>query len=216
MCAFPLALPLVLAAAVFATVPAAAQVFQFPSAVAVGTGNSTQTVTVPITSAGTLGSIAVGTQGLSGYDFSPVSGGTCSIGTNYLVGNSCTVSVKFAPQSPGLRSGGIVLKSGSGTVMGWVLLSGTGSGPLVGWLPGTMSTVVGNGSWIYSGDHGQAKTSTLFLPQGVVVDAAGNLYVTDSSSNRVRRIDAQTQVIATIAGDGNPGYTGDGGPATGA
>ncbi|HEY1216349.1 MAG TPA: Ig-like domain repeat protein, partial [Bryobacteraceae bacterium] len=216
MCAFPLALPLVLAAAVFATVSAAAQVFQFPSTVAVGTGNSTQTVTVPITSAGALGSIAVGTQGLSGYDFSSVSGGTCSTGTNYLVGNSCTVLVKFAPQSPGLRSGGIVLKSGSGTVMGWVLLSGTGSGPLVGWLPGTMSTVVGDGTWIYRGDGMQATASTLFLPQGIVVDAAGNLYVTDSSSNRVRRVDAQTQVIATIAGDGNPGYTGDGGPATGA
>ncbi|MGO4515407.1 Ig-like domain repeat protein [Terriglobus sp. 2YAB30_2] len=218
MCAFLPVFPLVLAAAVFATVPSAAQVFQFPSAVAVGTGNSTQTITVPITSAGTLGSIAVGTQGLTGYDFSQVSGGTCNsnIGTNYLVGQSCSVSVQFAPQSPGLRSGGIVLKSGSGTVMGWVLLSGTGSGPLVGWLPGTMSTVVGDGTWIYRGDGMQATASTLFLPQGIVVDAAGNLYVTDSSSNRVRRIDAQTQVITTIAGDGNPGYTGDGGPATGA
>ncbi|WP_263417411.1 Ig-like domain repeat protein [Terriglobus albidus] len=212
MCAF---LP-VLAASLLAAVPSAAQVFQFPSAVAVGTGSSTQTVTVPVTTGGSLGSITVGTQGLSGYDFSFVSGGSCTIGNSYVPTQSCTVSVQFAPQSPGLRSGGIVLKSGSGTVMGWVLLSGTGSGPLVGWLPGTMSTVVGNGTWIYGGDGMPATQSTLFLPQGVVVDAAGNLYVTDSSSNRVRRIDAQTQIITTIAGNGDPGYTGDGGPATGA
>lgn len=216
VCSFPLVLPLVLAATVFVTVPASAQVFQFPSAVSAGGGSSTQTVSVPVTSSGSLGSITVGTQGLSGYDFSFVSGGSCTLSNSYVATQTCTVSVQFTPQAPGLRSGGIVLKSGSGTVMGSVLLSGTGSGPLVSWLPGTMSTVVGDGTWIYRGDNVQAKDSTLFLPQGIVVDAAGNLYISDSSSNRVRRIDAQTQVITTIAGNGDPGYTGDGGPATGA
>ncbi len=201
---------------VFTAASSLAQVYQFPSAVAAGTGNDSQTITVPITSNGTLSGITVGTQGLSGYDFSLATGGSCSTGLSYVAGQSCTVAVRFAPAAPGVRQGAIVLKSGSGQVMGRVLLSGTGSGPLVAWLPGTMSTVVGNGNWIYQGDNMAATASTLYLPQGLVVDAAGNLYVTDTQSNRVRRVDAQTKLISTIAGNGTTGYVGDNGLATGA
>ena len=48
---------------------------------------------------------------------------------------------------------------------------------------------------------------------GVAVDAAGNLFIADDFNNRVRRVDATTGVITTVAGNGSSGYAGDGGPA---
>lgn len=198
------------------TVSSFCQVYSFPTSVTAGSGSDIQLIPVTFTASGTLGAVIVGTQGLSGYDFAAASGGSCVTGLNYVAGQSCTVGVKFAPVAPGLRQGGITLTNGSGSVLGRVLLSALGRGPLVAWLPGLMSTAVGNGGWIYQGDGMQASNATLYLPQGLVVDAAGNLYITDTQSNRVRRVDAQTQQISTIAGNGTTGYVGDNGPATGA
>lgn len=64
------------------------------------------------------------------------------------------------------------------------------------------------------GDGGPAKRALLFAPSDVAVDAAGNLYIADSGNSRIRRIDAATKTIRTIAGDGDEGFGGDGGPAT--
>src|SRR5437773_243021 len=68
----------------------------------------------------------------------------------------------------------------------------------------------------FSGDGGPAAASQLNDPQGVAVDNAGNLFIADSMNNRIRRIDAATQVITTVAGNGTIGFSGDGGPATSA
>jgi sugar lactone lactonase YvrE len=78
---------------------------------------------------------------------------------------------------------------------------------------GTISTVAGTGEAGYAGDGGVASQAVLNSPQGLAVDAEGNLYVTDSFNDRVRKIDLEG-VITTIAGDGVQGYSGDGGPAT--
>jgi sugar lactone lactonase YvrE len=78
---------------------------------------------------------------------------------------------------------------------------------------GLISTVAGTGSRGYSGDGGPAVKARLDQPQGFAFDKAGNLYVSDSANNRVRRID-RTGVITTVAGNGRHGYSGDGGPAT--
>jgi sugar lactone lactonase YvrE len=78
---------------------------------------------------------------------------------------------------------------------------------------GTISTIAGTGEAGYAGDGGMANQAVLNSPQGLAVDAEGNLYVADSFNDRVRKIDLQG-VITTIAGDGVPGYSGDGGPAT--
>jgi DNA-binding beta-propeller fold protein YncE len=62
--------------------------------------------------------------------------------------------------------------------------------------------------------YGPATKAKLNQPEGFAFDRAGNLYVSDSANNRVRRIDARTGVITTVAGNGRHGYSGDGGPAT--
>ena len=68
----------------------------------------------------------------------------------------------------------------------------------------------------WSGDGGLATNTRLNKPQGVWVDASGNIYIADTENNRIRMVDATTQIISTIAGNGGSGYTGDNGPATAA
>jgi sugar lactone lactonase YvrE len=79
-------------------------------------------------------------------------------------------------------------------------------------LNGNISTVAGNGSCCYSGDGGPATSAELENPTGVAVDALGNLFVADGAS-RIRMV-GTNGAITTIAGNGNNGYLGDGGPAT--
>ena len=63
-------------------------------------------------------------------------------------------------------------------------------------------------------DDGKLATEvSMFATVGVSIDAAGNIYVTESSANLVRRIDAKTNVVTTVAGNGGAGFSGDGGPA---
>jgi trimeric autotransporter adhesin len=81
---------------------------------------------------------------------------------------------------------------------------------------GNIITVAGNGTFGYSGDGGLATSAELAYPTGVAVDSSGNLFIADSSNNRVRKVDASSKNISTIAGNGSHGYGGDGGPATSA
>ena len=55
----------------------------------------------------------------------------------------------------------------------------------------------------YSGDGGPATSAMLNLPDAVAVDSAGNVYIVDSSNYRIRRVDKNTGVITTVAGNGN-------------
>jgi trimeric autotransporter adhesin len=80
---------------------------------------------------------------------------------------------------------------------------------------GFTTTVTGNGSPGFSGDNGPAANAQLANPMGVAVDAAGNLYIADGDNYRVRKV-ATNGIITTVAGNGSPGYSGDGGPAPGA
>ena len=81
---------------------------------------------------------------------------------------------------------------------------------------GAISTVAGNGSSSSSGDGGLATNASIGPANDLAVDAAANLYIVDNSNNRVRKIDAATGIINTVAGDGSVGFGGDGGPATSA
>jgi DNA-binding beta-propeller fold protein YncE len=81
---------------------------------------------------------------------------------------------------------------------------------------GTIATIAGNGEAGYSGDGGPATTAALNEPYGVVVDRSGNVYIADRLNRRVRRIDAHSGIIITLAGTGDAAYSGDGGPASAA
>ena len=81
---------------------------------------------------------------------------------------------------------------------------------------GVITTVAGDGTPIACADAGSAPSASLNSPIGVAVDALGNLFIADFGSHRVRRVDAATGVITTVAGDGTYGFSGDGGPATSA
>ncbi len=78
---------------------------------------------------------------------------------------------------------------------------------------GIITTVAGNGDKAYSGDGGPATRAALNEPYGVVLDRTGNLYIADRLNRRVRRVDAATGIITTVAGTGEAAYSGDGGPA---
>ena len=84
---------------------------------------------------------------------------------------------------------------------------------------GAISTVAGDGTRGYGGDGGPATAAQLYDPAGVAVDGAGNLYIADSWNSCIRKVDAATGNISTVAGTctvGTGGYGGDGGPAVGA
>ena len=80
---------------------------------------------------------------------------------------------------------------------------------------GIITTVAGNGTFGYSGDGGPATSAALKGPDGVALDSAGNIYIGDTGNFRLRKVNAVTGIISTIAGTGNQvGSGGDGGPAT--
>jgi hypothetical protein len=80
---------------------------------------------------------------------------------------------------------------------------------------GTITTVAGTGKEGFSGDGGPATKAQLNVPIAVAVDREGNLYITDESNYRIRKVDKEG-IITTFAGTGEGGYSGDGGPATSA
>jgi hypothetical protein len=89
---------------------------------------------------------------------------------------------------------------------------------------GHMVLFAGDAKPGYAGDGGPAVKAELTEPTGVAVDSAGNVYIADAGNNVIRRVDAQTGTITTVAGDyaadqangGLGGFSGDGGPATSA
>ncbi len=83
-------------------------------------------------------------------------------------------------------------------------------------LSGVIATVAGSGTSGLCGDNGPAAAACLFTPRGIAVDGPGNIYIADTNNNRIRRVDATTGVITTVAGSGSGGYSGDNRPATSA
>ena len=80
---------------------------------------------------------------------------------------------------------------------------------------GIISTVAGNGAAAYSGDGGAATSAKLNYPNGVTVDGAGNLYISDTNNNVIRKV-SPAGIISTVAGNGVAGFSGDTGSATAA
>ena len=195
----------------------------------VGVVSGAQGATVTSVSTGAVSSVQVLTLGGSGLEFAQGGGAsTCDTANFSAVGQACTESVTFAPAMPGLRMGAVVLLDANGDVLGSAYLTGTGSGGIGVLTPGNLLQVAGNGTYLGSvQDGGSALAAELYLPMSVVLDGAGNMYIADSAHNRIRMICAGVAsatmkgttctgagIISTIAGNGNPAYMGDHGPAS--
>jgi hypothetical protein len=81
---------------------------------------------------------------------------------------------------------------------------------------GVITTVAGNGTKGDGGDGARATSAQLSWPHGIAVDTAGNLYIADYDTHRVRMVAAATGIISTLAGTGAAGYTGEAGLAVNA
>jgi N-acetylneuraminic acid mutarotase len=88
---------------------------------------------------------------------------------------------------------------------------------------GIIDFYAGNGTYGFSGDEGPAASAVFNQADDLAVDGAGDLYIADTGNNRIRRVNAATHIITTVAGDGyiapntlSGGFSGDGGPATSA
>lgn len=154
------------------------------------------------------------TWGAQNLDFTASGASSCN-------SSSCSQTVTFKPQAPGLRLGAVVWRDSGGNVLATTYLSGIGLGGLGVAIPGTVTTVAGIQGFGYSGDDGPAESATLFLPSHLALDGAGNLYIADMINNRVRVVCAGAStvfgvvcpgagIIETVAGNGDTAYGGDG------
>ena len=75
---------------------------------------------------------------------------------------------------------------------------------------GTLHNFAGIGETCYSGDEGLCGEAGLYLPLDIACDSRNDLYVCDSGSNRIRKIDHETGIITTVVGTGEHGFNGDG------
>jgi sugar lactone lactonase YvrE len=76
-----------------------------------------------------------------------------------------------------------------------------------------LSTVAGSGQRAYAGDGGAATAASLNMPHEIQFDSRGNLYIAERDNHVVRKVDAKSGVVSTLAGTGTAGFSGDGGPA---
>ena len=98
-----------------------------------------------------------------------------------------------------------------------VVNPGAGAVTIAGVLipPGDIVTVAGTGAEGYSGDNAAATLALLNNPNGLFVDSSGDIFVADTGNDVIREVVAATGFIQTVAGDGTPGFAGDGGQSTG-
>ena len=130
------------------------------------------------------------------------------------------------PQGMAVDTAGNLLIADNNNARVRVLAASTGTFYRRLMTAGDIYTIAGNGSLGFSGDGGVATSSQLSGPQGVVTDRSGNLVTGDTGNDRVRVAAGSTGTfygrsmtagdIYTVAGNGMPGFAGDGGPATGA
>jgi sugar lactone lactonase YvrE len=194
----------------------------FPST-AVGNTSSSVNVLVGLNNAASISSISapISQGGKQEYGVGAVSGCVVDGSTVNVAGTVCTVAVTFSPGYPGTRNVPLqVVTSEGGLSVG---LTGMGAGPQAALTPGTINTVAGTGMQCADptsscGDNARAVNADLYLPVGLAVDSAGNLYIAEYGNQRVREVAAATALITTIAGDGNvcsnSNTCGDGGAAT--
>ncbi len=143
---------------------------------AIGSASAAQSLNFTVASGTTMGSVAVLTLGAANLDFANAAGTTCTA-QDYTSATNCVVNVTFTPAVSGLRMGAVVLFSGAsntGTVLASVPVYGVGTGPQIAYGPGTATAI-----------DATVNGTGLSNTYGVAVDGASNLFVADSSNNRV-------------------------------
>jgi hypothetical protein len=170
-------------------VHAAAQDF---GTVSIGQTSAAKQQTLTFTRAGTVSTIAALTQGTQHLDFTVVSGGSCTVGSSYNVGDTCTVKVTFTPTLAGFRNGAVTLQDGSGNIIATGYVRGIGSGPQVSFLPMSQHAL-GSGF------------SHFDTPFGVAVDGAGNVFFANFANYKIN-----AGVYEILAKDGSVNLLGGG------
>ncbi|HSU61069.1 MAG TPA: choice-of-anchor D domain-containing protein [Bryobacteraceae bacterium] len=147
--------------------------------------------------------------------FSFVYGRDFKLGTPSCTSGTCSVSVVFQPVYPGLRQDAVAVKDQQGNLLAITLLHGIGVAPEAAIYPGTITTYAGTGRIGYSPDGQSAASAKFANPQGVAIDAIGNIYIADSLNQVVRQVSVSTGTVRTIAGVAfGTGPIVDGGQAT--
>ena len=143
-------------------------------------GSRSATISLPFTIASsvstTVGSIGVLTTGIAGRDFVQMTGATTCMAGTYGAAANCVINVAFKPLAPGLRLGAVVFYSGkirTSAVLASIPIYGIGMGPELAFGPGGAKSNVGSG---------------FISPEGVAVDAGGNVFVSDLVFQRVFKI----------------------------
>jgi sugar lactone lactonase YvrE len=190
--------------------------YAFPTT-AVGS-SSTQQLLLTTTTAESISSftVPVSVGNVQEYVIGTVTGCVVDGATVNPVGTVCTVPVTFQPAYPGLRPLPLKAATSGGNVN--FGLDGMGTGPLAALSPGIINPFAGgSGVGGSSGDGGPATSATIGNVNAITADGAGNIFFSDYYEMTVRRIDALTGIITTVAGvPGGGPYGGDGGPATSA
>ncbi len=147
------------------------------SGIGVLRASSALPIIVPITVGGTLQQIRLQSPlTAQGSQFRTSSGGTCTVGSAYTAGQTCTVNVFLSPTVTGQLNGGIVLVSSSSAVMGTAFLNGLASGAQIQFGPGMQSSIASGWS----------------VPAGIAIDGSGNLFVADTGNNRIVQVPIQS------------------------
>jgi sugar lactone lactonase YvrE len=164
---------------------------------AIGTASSPQQLNFSIASGTTVGSIGIFTTGVTGKDFADSGSSTCTAKTYSSTAN-CVVSVKVKPLASGLRLGAVVFYSGAGntgTVLAMVPIYATGTGPQIAYSPVTPIAIAPT-----------VNSLALTSPQGIGVDQAGNLYITDAGNTRLLEVPigggTATAIDPSVSGQG--------------
>ncbi len=146
------------------------------------------TLTIPfiVLNSTTLGAVQIVTQGASGLDFAPGSNNTCT--GSVAAGASCSVDVTFTPIAPGSRTGAVTLFDTNGNPVATQAIYGVGQAPLAAFGPAAVAVV------------NTTPNYALNVPNGVAVDAAGDLYIADSGNHRVVKVGADGSVSTVGSG----------------
>jgi hypothetical protein len=180
---------------------------------AVETASAAKTVTLTNSGTANLTGLAITLAGTNPTDFLGSNGCTPTL----TAGQSCSITLEFKPAVAGTFSATVEIKDNATGSPQTIALTGTGTNSATA---GSIVIYAGQvGDSGYTGNSGSATQATFYYAEGTATDASGNLYIADSGNNVIRKVNASTGIITTVAGNGYGagmipgGYTGDGGPA---